>query len=719
MLKQSTTPTRLLPFLLILLGSALAFWGCTDQSGPMEPLDNIETGVGTVLTGTVKDTDGLPAANAVLALEGFSGGQPVSLARLLDGSPEIVLAEKSKGIATTTSDSDGRFHFPGLAPGDYLLTSSLRDHQGSHQKINIPEFSAAAAGTTFVDIQLMPTGTLLGNAELENATDHSGTVVFIGGTSYVAITDPAGDYSLTGVPIGSWMVDAMHPGYLGDDDSGALVAAGDTSSVGDMFLALNSNIAPTATSLTATEVAVGDTTNFGAVVDDLDGVVVLCEWDFEDDGIFDWSATGNPASPVASHVYTSEGDYRAKLRVTDDKGAIGLAVVAVTGLPVIPFDAIYVSTFGNDLDDGGHLTPVKTISQGLALAQAAGKDSVMVASGIYNEDLIILNGINIIGGRDPDQAWADDPGILSTVNGSNEAVMADSITMSTVLEGLRVISGDATVTGESSVAVTVVNSSQLTLLGCTLVPGSGRSGMPGFLGNDGPSGSSGQAGMNGLCDNLGVVTGGDGGVGNLSGGDGGNGGAADDGETGVGGQGPLGGNGGPFGSVGNPGSPGPVCPMVPLSATAGSRPSARRASPEPPAAGAGAEAEAGARKDLSSMTAPAMAGAEAEAEECSAPAAVAARVAALPSACWSSTARCPSKTAPLTVASAVTADSAGPVGSAATVEPVDRVGTRAPTKSAWAEQAATAATPVMAAAAAAEPVVPVTASMPIAAPSPG
>ena len=556
MLRPTTTSNRLVPLILILLGGALVLWGCTDQSGPVEPLGTIETADGVVLTGTVRDTEGRPAGGTVLALEGLAGGQPLSLVRLLGTTTEIELADKAGDIVTTTSDKDGRYHFDGLATGDYLLTSSLRDHQGDHQKINIPEFAAAAAGTTFVDIQLMPTGTLQGNAELENATDHGGTVVYIGGSSYVAITDPAGDYSLTGVPVGTWMVEGMHAGYLNDDDSGTLAAAGDISLVGNLLLPLNSNIAPTATGLTATEVAVGDTTLFDAVVDDLDGIVVLCEWDFEDDGVFDWSATGSPASAVASHVYTTEGEYRAKLRVTDDKGAVGLAVFTVSGLPVAPYNAIYVSTFGNDLDDGGNLSPVQTISQGLALADAAGIDSVMVASGIYNEDLLIFDGISIIGGRDQNLNWADDVGILSTVNGSSQAVTADSITLPTILEGLRIISGDAVTDGGSSVAVTVINSSQLSILGCTLSPGSGKAGGPGNPGIGGPSGFNGLTGGAGSCDNVTFVGGGSGGAGSHSGGEGGKGGAANNGDSGSAGLGPAGGTGGSRGFSGNTGSPG-------------------------------------------------------------------------------------------------------------------------------------------------------------------
>ena len=51
---------------------------------------------------------------------------------------------------------------------------------------------------------------------------------------------------------------------------------------------------------------------------DPDGEIVLYEWDFEGDGVFDWNSTetGNTV-----HVYHKEGAYNATLRVTDNNGS--------------------------------------------------------------------------------------------------------------------------------------------------------------------------------------------------------------------------------------------------------------------------------------------------------------------------------------------------------------------------------------------------------------
>ncbi|MBL7069193.1 MAG: PKD domain-containing protein [Candidatus Omnitrophica bacterium] len=47
------------------------------------------------------------------------------------------------------------------------------------------------------------------------------------------------------------------------------------------------------------------------------GNITTYEWDFESDGVYDWSSNTQEA---ATHVYTEPGTYRARLRVTDTNG---------------------------------------------------------------------------------------------------------------------------------------------------------------------------------------------------------------------------------------------------------------------------------------------------------------------------------------------------------------------------------------------------------------
>jgi len=59
---------------------------------------------------------------------------------------------------------------------------------------------------------------------------------------------------------------------------------------------------------------------------DKEGTIALYEWDFNGDGIFDWSST---ESGDATYRYTSPGTYEAVLRVTDNEGLTDLIWVNI------------------------------------------------------------------------------------------------------------------------------------------------------------------------------------------------------------------------------------------------------------------------------------------------------------------------------------------------------------------------------------------------------
>jgi hypothetical protein len=72
-------------------------------------------------------------------------------------------------------------------------------------------------------------------------------------------------------------------------------------------------------------VAPGTVTLAGAGSDP-DGMIILYEWDFNGDNIFDWSST---YTGVVNHTYTEEGVYTATLRVTDNDYAYALDSVNI------------------------------------------------------------------------------------------------------------------------------------------------------------------------------------------------------------------------------------------------------------------------------------------------------------------------------------------------------------------------------------------------------
>ena len=59
---------------------------------------------------------------------------------------------------------------------------------------------------------------------------------------------------------------------------------------------------------------------FSGAGTDEDGTIILYEWDFDGDGIFEWSSGENG---ITTHIYNKAGVYSATLRVTDSDGNTG------------------------------------------------------------------------------------------------------------------------------------------------------------------------------------------------------------------------------------------------------------------------------------------------------------------------------------------------------------------------------------------------------------
>jgi PKD repeat protein len=60
---------------------------------------------------------------------------------------------------------------------------------------------------------------------------------------------------------------------------------------------------------------------------DADGKIVLYEWDFDGDGTYDWSSE---KTGILNHNFDAEGEYNAKLKVTDDSGSSATDIVVIT-----------------------------------------------------------------------------------------------------------------------------------------------------------------------------------------------------------------------------------------------------------------------------------------------------------------------------------------------------------------------------------------------------
>jgi len=73
------------------------------------------------------------------------------------------------------------------------------------------------------------------------------------------------------------------------------------------------NNAPVADAGVDQTVHVGDVVYFNGTGYDSDGIIVLEEWDYDGDGIYDWNSTLKMAS---THIYDVVGNYTATFRTS-------------------------------------------------------------------------------------------------------------------------------------------------------------------------------------------------------------------------------------------------------------------------------------------------------------------------------------------------------------------------------------------------------------------
>jgi hypothetical protein len=87
------------------------------------------------------------------------------------------------------------------------------------------------------------------------------------------------------------------------------------------------NIPPTADAGGDMFVSVDEYFPFNGSGSDIDGQIVLYEWDVDGDGEYDMSCH---MCGTDGHVYEETGIYNAKLRVTDDDGATSTDICIIT-----------------------------------------------------------------------------------------------------------------------------------------------------------------------------------------------------------------------------------------------------------------------------------------------------------------------------------------------------------------------------------------------------
>ena len=180
---------------------------CTDFTmGSSLTLDTIATGR---ISGKVvySDRDELANEGIVVTLDKTDGLRTGSVLDLSESGSLKRASRKAAG--STLTSSNGSYLFDNLEDGVYTIYACSPNSNESAVCKNVV---VRSAGTTIAEnLNLSATGSISGRITLnmEN-TGNAGFLVFIAGTSYMAMTDDYGNYNISGVPAGDgYMIVAM------------------------------------------------------------------------------------------------------------------------------------------------------------------------------------------------------------------------------------------------------------------------------------------------------------------------------------------------------------------------------------------------------------------------------------------------------------------------------------------------------------------------------
>lgn len=134
---------------------------------------------------TLDKTDGLRTSAVIKAVKSRS-----------------IIPEARSIVANTVTNADGSYTFENIESGTYTIYAAS---PYSTEKAVYTNVVVREAETTVADVMtLTATGRITGKITLdEGVSGNTGFIVFVAGTSYMAITDDGGNYTISDVPAGN------------------------------------------------------------------------------------------------------------------------------------------------------------------------------------------------------------------------------------------------------------------------------------------------------------------------------------------------------------------------------------------------------------------------------------------------------------------------------------------------------------------------------------
>lgn len=165
-------------------------------------------------------------------------------------------------------------------------------------------------------------------------------------------------------------------------------------------------------------------------------------------------------------------------------------------------NALYVNgSSGNDSSPGTRAQPMRTIQAAVDAAALTNADVYVTGASYSASTFVLANRVSLYGGYDTD--WQRDTSrFISRLIGGTRAVSGVGVS-GLALDGLHIMSANATAAGQSSYALVLANASDITITRNVMTVGRGAGGGNGARGMDGtyvPVQMDGGDGGGGSCD---------------------------------------------------------------------------------------------------------------------------------------------------------------------------------------------------------------------------
>ena len=177
---------------------------CSDPNNPGSD-QTLELGS---ITGKAVFKGSASHSGIVITLERTDGLRSASVAASAGRS-----AIASSVASSTVTAEDGSYRFDGIASAMYTVYATSRNAKERAVAVNVPVFPGQVSPAEELSLTLV--GGLSGNVAVAGGAGNAGVLVFIASTSYMAVTDNAGNFLIGDVPVSEqgYQIIAMKGNY--------------------------------------------------------------------------------------------------------------------------------------------------------------------------------------------------------------------------------------------------------------------------------------------------------------------------------------------------------------------------------------------------------------------------------------------------------------------------------------------------------------------------